>query len=442
MIITIDGPAGSGKSTIAKKLAEKLGYEFFDTGAIYRSVTWWVIKKKLDLEDEEVLKNSLKEFHFKIKDGGQKKYFVDDEDITSLIRTPQIDNLVSVVSSKQCVREAILKVQRSYADTNAIFEGRDMGTVVFPFADIKFFLTADTKIRAQRRFSEMQKRREDISYEKVLEKLKKRDRLDTTREKSPLYAAKDAFKINTSKLKIEEVSDKLWNIVIKEMKKKERGIPRFFKMLPLYGTVLFLVFCFFKIFYRLKIYGGKNFKKGPAIIASNHASYYDPCVVAVSSLEEINFLAKPSLFKIPFLGWLIKKLNAHRIAKSEQNVYTIKQVLKLLKEGKKVLLFPEGKRSVSGDISNIMPGIGYLAYMSKSLIIPVFVHGTYNIWRKGKKLPKLFGKVSCVFGTPIDSKNLFFKDKKDFADIVNKDLYERFLLMKKWCEEGFEGDPP
>jgi len=436
MIITIDGPAGSGKSTISKEVANRLNFKFFDTGAIYRAVTWFILKN--NCKDDEEIKKILKNFSFDVQTDpdGNKRYFVNKQDITTEIRKNNINKKVSEIASKGYIREKILTIQRDFSkNQNAIFEGRDMSTVVFPNADIKFFLTANIKVRAKRRFKELHKIDPKISYEEVLNDLKKRDIIDSTRKYSPLKCPKDAISIDTSFLSFDKVVKK----ILKKIKKIDT--PQFFKMKPFYGFILFIVWVIFKTLYRLKVYKSKKIPKGSAIIASNHLSYYDPIAIAASFPEEVYYLAKKSLFKKFFLGSLITKLNALPISQNIPNIYSIKTIIKILKKGKKVILFPEGKRSKDGEIQKIMPGIGYLVYLSKCLIIPTYIHGTQKIWGRNKKFPKLYGKISCVFGSPI-SPDFEFINKKDFINKITNKLEQSLKNLKKWCDEGFKGVPP
>ena len=219
MIITIDGPVGTGKSTVAKKLAETLGFIYFDTGAMYRCLTYGVIKHHIDVYNSAQLSDFLKTFTFDIKMiRGERHYFVDDEDITDKIRQEEVTSLVSKVSAISQVRENLVKIQRSFGQgINAVFEGRDMGTVVFPNADLKIYLTGDQEIRARRRYDELRakypKKTQDLTFEKVLEDVNRRDVYDTTREVSPLSKAEDAQEINTTKLSVEQVVGKILNII-------------------------------------------------------------------------------------------------------------------------------------------------------------------------------------------------------------------------------------
>ena len=253
MIITIDGPAGSGKSTAAKKLAEKLGYAFFDTGAMYRSITWFLIEKKVDISNEQEIKNNLKNFifHIEVEKGKERRYFVNKKDITENIRLPEITRKVSDVSALASVRKHIVAIQRKVAGgSNAVFEGRDMGTVVFPYADSKFYLTAKAEVRAKRRFDELKEKFPELAssndYHKILSDIIRRDEIDSTRKISPLKIASDALVINTSKLLLDKVLKKMIKKVKKNHKRQNIPRPLFFKMKPFYSFVIMVFWLFLK----------------------------------------------------------------------------------------------------------------------------------------------------------------------------------------------------
>lgn len=220
MIITIDGPIATGKSTIAKKLAERLGYICFDTGAMYRCLTYAVIKNNIDLSSG--LHDFLKQFSFDVKlINGEKHYFVDKEDVTEQIRAPGVTSLVSEVSALKEVREKLVALQQQWAvGVDAVFEGRDLGTVVFPHAYLKVFLTGRTDIRAQRRFNELRMRfpedTQELTLEQAIEDISKRDIYDSTREISPLKQAADSYVVDTSNYTADEIVD----IIINELRKR------------------------------------------------------------------------------------------------------------------------------------------------------------------------------------------------------------------------------
>lgn len=207
MIITIDGPAGTGKTTVAKRVAENLGFLFFDTGALYRAVAYGLIKKKIDSQDTSSLEAFLNNFHFEIRpEKDNKKYFMDGEDVTEKIRTPEISRQASEVSTLAPVRQALLVIQREFGKgKNVVFEGRDMGTIVFPKADLKIFLTARPPVRVERRYKEFKEKSQGASEADVMRELLERDQRDSTRELSPLIQAEDAHLIDTSDLTIDDV---------------------------------------------------------------------------------------------------------------------------------------------------------------------------------------------------------------------------------------------
>ncbi len=211
MIITIDGPIATGKSSIAKKLAEELGYICFDTGAMYRGLTWLAIDRNIDLSDPQQIENLLKEFLFEIKvKRGERQYWVNKQDVSRAIRGDQVTSLVSEVSANPLVRSKLVSMQRDFAvGINAVFEGRDMGTVVFPNADMKVFLTARLEVRAERRFKELKAKfpneTSDLTLKKAIQDIEKRDDYDTHRAVSPLKQADDAIVIDTSDKSIDEI---------------------------------------------------------------------------------------------------------------------------------------------------------------------------------------------------------------------------------------------
>lgn len=215
MIITIDGAVATGKSTVARNLAKSLGYIFFDTGAMYRSLTYGIIKNNIDIENEKQLKDYLETFDFDMKiKRGEKFYYVDGEDVTQVIRGLEVTQKVSTVAAIPIVRERLVEIQRELAmGVNAVFEGRDMGTVVFPQAELKIYLTGRNEVRAKRRLKEMKEKfpaiADKLTLEEVLQDLIKRDEIDTSRKVSPLKPAEDAYIIDTSDISSDEVLNKI-----------------------------------------------------------------------------------------------------------------------------------------------------------------------------------------------------------------------------------------
>lgn len=217
MIITIDGPSGTGKTTIAKAVAKRLGFEYFDTGATYRAITHYFLSHSVDPDNLSSVEKHLKTFSLSCKFlNGHKHYFIDSEDVTSAIRSQEVTKHVSKVSALKPVREVVWKKQREAAQgRDAVFEGRDMGTVVFPDAELKIFLTASPEIRAERRLKEIEGKEEfrGIDHSQILEDIMRRDQHDSTRALAPLKQADDAHLIDTSHLTIDEVVEEILKLV-------------------------------------------------------------------------------------------------------------------------------------------------------------------------------------------------------------------------------------
>ena len=219
LTIAIDGPAASGKSTIGGLLAERLGYLYLDTGAMYRAVTWVALERGLDIDDEEPLSALARSLEIEItrpgvNDGRQYTVLADGEDVTWEIRRPDVDRYVSPVSACADVRQALTEQQRRIAQRGrVVMVGRDIGTVVIPDADLKIYLDASPEVRARRRFLELVERGEQADYEEILSNVVRRDRIDSQREVAPLKAAQDAIVVDTDNLSIGEVLDVIEGLV-------------------------------------------------------------------------------------------------------------------------------------------------------------------------------------------------------------------------------------
>jgi 1-acyl-sn-glycerol-3-phosphate acyltransferase len=196
------------------------------------------------------------------------------------------------------------------------------------------------------------------------------------------------------------------------------------------------------LFYRLKVYGTDGLPKGAAIIAPNHISYLDPPMVGVSCPEEIAFLAKKELFEMPLLASCIKHLNAYPISGTAGDLNSLKLIIHLLGEGKKVVIFPEGERTVNGELTHIKPGIGMLAYRSKAPIIPVYISGNFEIWPIQNRFPKLWGKTAVVFGTPIAIEPFLTLPKKEAQEAIAEKVYTSLTTLRDWYKNGARGDVP
>lgn len=446
MIITIDGPAGTGKTTVAQQVAKRLKLPYFDTGAMYRAVAYVLLHEKIPLSDIKKITELLGDFSFEIRLlHGTFHYFANGADVTQVIRSPAVTNIVSAVSALPVVREALWKIQRRFAKKQGgIFEGRDMGSVVFPEAKYKIYLTARPEIRAERRLSELKEKRPDdakqMTHEKMIQELIRRDEYDASRSVAPLKCPPDAYTVDTSELNLDEVVDRILEYY---HKKSARPAWTHFKGVPfLYRIVLCFSWLIGKIFYRLKIYGLEHFYPRGAILAANHTSYVDPPIVSVSWPEVVHFLARASLFRSKLFGSLISKLNAHPVSSESGDLQVMKMVVSLLQNGHKVVLFPEGTRSENGELQPIKPGLGMLIGRSKSAIIPVYIRGAYEVWGKKRKFPRLFGKVQCVYGSPITWDSVAGLDKKEAQLVLAQRLEAAWKDLKAWLEQGAVGIPP
>ena len=218
--IAIDGPAGAGKSTMAKRLAKELGYHYVDTGAIYRTVAFFLDLWGVSPKDIDGVTRYIDELTIGIEydDEGVQHMIMNGMDVTGEIRTQDISQKASLVSAHAIVREVLLDMQRDVAkEYNVIMDGRDIGTVVLPKADVKFFLTASAEVRAKRRTEELLAKGQRANYEQILKEIKQRDYQDTHREVAPLKMCRDSIKLDTSEMDIEQVIAEMKAVIGKKI---------------------------------------------------------------------------------------------------------------------------------------------------------------------------------------------------------------------------------
>ena len=213
MIIAIDGPAGSGKSTTAKLLADRLGFIYLDTGAMYRAITLFFLNNNIDIKNIVHVQKSLKKIDLVIKNKKTFEVYLNGINVTKMIRESKIDEMVSNVSKILDVREKMVSLQRTFSNNkNIVVEGRDIGSNVFPDADFNFFFIADVMERAKRRFNDNQYKK-SITISELVEKIKKRDEIDSNRSISPLIKVDDAIEVDTTSLTIEQQVTKIYDII-------------------------------------------------------------------------------------------------------------------------------------------------------------------------------------------------------------------------------------
>ena len=213
IIVAIDGPAGSGKSTIAKIIAKKFNFTYIDTGAMYRMITLYLLENNIDFDDLKEIEKILNTVNLDMQGD---KFYLNNVDVTTKIREKRINENVSKVASIKIVRSNLVDLQRKVSNNkNVILDGRDIGTVVFPNAKVKIFLVATAEERARRRYNEFLEKKIEITYEEVLKSIKERDHIDSTRDESPFVKANDAIELDSTNLTIDDVV----NFISKEIEK-------------------------------------------------------------------------------------------------------------------------------------------------------------------------------------------------------------------------------
>lgn len=378
--IAIDGPSGAGKSTIAKALASELGYAYVDTGAIYRTVGLYMYRIGVSTEDSEGIEKNLPNVHLELKyEDGTQKMYLGGEDVSDKIRTPIIAKYASVVSAVPAVRTFLFDMQRKLArENNVIMDGRDIGTVILPEAQVKIFLTASAESRAERRVKQLAEKGEIVGYEETLAAIRERDERDSGRDVAPLRAAEDAVLLDTSALTLEESVVAAKKIVVERLKakqpkaskKKDENREGFYRSLrKVLGPII-------RAGMRIKTYGAeKEQREGPLLVCANHTAMLDVLSLAFSFKRQLRFLGKKELFKIPLVGTFFRALGAYSVDRGAGDVAAIKKTLSILEEGEIVAMFPQGTRYryIDPAKTEVKSGVGMMIYRSKVDVQPVFI---------------------------------------------------------------------
>ena len=424
-IIAVDGPSGTGKGTITKFVAEKFKFQYLDTGAMYRCVTLKMINKKVGLEDEEKIEDILK--NIKIDLDGDK-IFLDDTDVSKRIREEDVTNLVSQVSHIPIVRTSMVELQRRISEgKSVILDGRDIGTNVFPNAEVKIYLDASTEERAKRRFKQNKEKGIDIPFEEVKKNIEFRDNNDKNSKVGTLKKAKDAIFIDTTNLSIKQVQRK----VVKIIKKKQKQIKKIenayvmTKDTPLkkftHGFIKGFLGLLYRIVYRTKIVGLENFPKDEGfIICSKHINYLDAAGIILLNKKDIRFIAKADLYRFGILSWLGHLFNIIPVKRGKSDINSIKLCLKALKNKEILGIFPEGTRKGLEKHMKVKNGAVFLAEKAKVKIVPVGIQGSF----------KPFTKITFNYGKPIDVHE-FNNGDEDWLDKASKKVMDDIIMLTK-----------
>ena len=459
--IAIDGPAGAGKSTIAKAVAKDLGIIYLDTGAMYRATAYLALQKGIDVKDEEKVAEMLEDLTMDIKydENGAQRIIVNGIDATPYLREHYMSKAASDISALPCVRYKMVDLQRDFASKNdVVLDGRDIGTFVLPNANCKFFLTATPQERAERRMKDLQEKGETVDFDQLLQDIIQRDYNDSHREVAPLKQADDADYVDTTSMSIDDVVAHVKEVVHIKTKKADSTVQNTEKqpstIIPsseMDKKTLARIKTYYKpeksfAFYRFlrvilrpiqmlvwptKVIGAENAKKVTgALFTCNHYSKMDSMIpYFVLFKKEAHALAKYELFTNP-AGWFLHKMGAIPVRRGEADIESVKQVLRVLKDGKQLLIFPEGTRNKEGtqQMAEFKTGTARFAIKSKVPIVPMIYYQS----------PKAFRKNWLYVGEPFTLEEYYGARTIDENHAATQVIKEKMDETRRLCNEYVE----
>lgn len=424
--IAIDGPGGAGKSSLAKAVAKELKIIYVDTGALYRTIGYYMLNHGIDPTDEAAVSGELGKFKLELTYvDGEQVILLDGENVKDVIRTPEISMAASNVSAIKSVRDFLLDTQRDIAKQHSvIMDGRDIGTVILPKAEVKIFLTASPEARAKRRYEELKAKGKEVSYDQVYAEMVERDTNDSTRDIAPCIPAKDAIRLDNSGMTPEETVAAVIDII----KKAQKGQKTTFYMRA--HAILAPVIRFFT---GVKSHGVENIpKEGGFLLCANHIAVRDVILIGVTCPRQIKFVAKKELFSVPILKTVITAMGAVKLDRGGNDVAAMRKSVELAENGDIVSIFPQGHRYPAVDPSKtpIKNGAGMIAYRAGCDVIPVFIK------TKGNKYG-IFKRVEIFYGKPIKNSELgFTKGGSDEYKAATDMIFARLLDLG-----GYSYDP-
>jgi CMP/dCMP kinase len=391
-ILAIDGPAGTGKTTSASEVARRLGFTYIDSGALYRAIAIAAIER--GVHDPEFTGLSSLLAHLPVRASLSAERFrvhLGEREITDGLRSPQVSSLASKIAVRADVRDRVGVWLRELARQGpAVIEGRDIGTAVFPDAELKVFLTASLDERARRRALELRAKGTPVSEEEVGRQIAERDERDSGRAVAPLRKAPDAVVIDTTETDID-------GQVRRILEAWDSKVPA--RIRPAYAFEQFVFRSTARLLWGLRIEGAENVPRhGAVIIASNHKSYFDPLLVGGACRREIHYLAKKELFATPLGRWWMRASNSIPVARSGFDKQAIEMALAALRGGAALLVFPEGTRIRRKGLAPAREGIALLAARGNVPIVPVHLKGTWSGERK--MFPR--SGIRVRFGRPFE----------------------------------------
>jgi cytidylate kinase len=408
MIIAIDGPAGSGKSTIAREVAKKLGMRYLDTGAMYRTVT--LIALEAGLVPGRIAEAgqlaAAAAVRLEERSDDLTRVFVGDREVSDEIRGPVVSQSVSAVSADPGVRQVLTARQREEARKgNVVLEGRDMGTVVVPDAEVKVFLTASLGERARRRQIQLQAQGITQSLDQLMADIKARDACDSAREVAPLRKATDAVEMDTTGMSIAEVVAAVCALAAAPPARVPKRYP-LSRMLRgprdtlLYRMTFRVLGPIWRAMYRMKVKGVEHIPlTGPVVVACNHRAMTDPFFVGINVSRQIHYMAKSELWKFSILRWAMEAFGTFPVNRGEADRAAIKTAIDILDAGAVLGLFPEGHVNKTEGLGPLRSGISMFSLREGVVTVPAILRGTDRVIRNG--IPH-FPRVELVFGPPLD----------------------------------------
>ena len=448
--IAIDGPGGAGKSSVAKAVASRLQIVYVDTGALYRTIGMYMLNSGVDLNNNEDVISNLDKFTLDLKfTDGKQVILLNGVDVGDEIRTPDVSMAASYVSAIPEVRQFLLDMQRNIAKSNSvIMDGRDIGTVILPDAEVKIFLTASPEARARRRYEELISKGKDVTYDDVYSAMVERDHNDTNRTIAPCVPANDAIILDNSDFDPNETVEAVVRIIKEKQSKIEEPEDADYKssnelknctdgndasdkpQKNFYMKAHRVLAPFFRWLLRLNPHGLENIPTdGGIIFCSNHIGALDVISIAACTDRQVTFVAKKELFSIPILGALITALGAIKIDRGGNDIGAIKASVNAAREGGAVAIFPEGHRypGINPATTPKRNGAALIAYRSGCNIVPVCIQ------MKNAKYG-LFREIDVMFGEVIENSSLGFENGgHDEYEVATEKIFNEIVKLSDYA---------